>query len=143
LNFVVNILQLFDNPTGIVINYEVPYVKGPDVCTSNCQPTITQITDASGNEITTITVGTPFRIIGTNFTTATGVFFTAVIGGSRKSAVPGDSFQIDSDTQITVMPPASFVPNAGETVSNITVRIYVMASGGQNFPNTSITAISL
>lgn len=143
LNFVVNILQLFDNPTGIVINHEVPFVKGPDVCTANCQPTITQITDASGNDITTITVGTPFRIIGTNFTTATGVFFTAVIGGSRKSAVPGDSFQIDSDTQITVMPPVTFVPNAGETVSNITVRIYVVASGGQNFPNTSITAISL
>jgi hypothetical protein len=143
LNFVVNILQLFDRPTGIVINHDVPFVKGPDVCTSNCQPTVTQITDANGVDITTMTVGTPFRIIGTNFTTATGVFFTAIIGGSRKSAVPADSFQIDSDTQITVMPPVTFVPNAGETVSNITVRIYVVASGGQNFPNTSIIAISL
>ncbi|CAN2222917.1 Listeria/Bacterioides repeat [Candidatus Nanopelagicaceae bacterium] len=143
LNFVVNILQLFDNPTGIVINHDVPYVKGPDVCTADCQPTITQITDANGVDITTMTVSTSFRIIGTNFTTATGVFFTAVIGGSRKSAVPADSFQIDSDTQITVMPPVTFVPNAGETISNITVRIYVVASGGQNFPNTMITAISL
>jgi hypothetical protein len=93
--------------------------------------------------MTTMIVGTPFRIVGTNFNTATGVFFTATIGGSRRSAVPADSFQIDDDTHITVMPPASFVPNTGETVSNITVRIYVVASGGQNFPNTSIIAISL
>jgi hypothetical protein len=143
LNFIVNILQLFNNPTGIVINRDVPFIKGAEVCTVNCQPTVTQITDVTGADITTMTVGTPFRIIGTNFTTASGVFFTAVIGGSRRTAVPADSFQIDSDTQITVMPPTTFGPNAGETVSSITVRIYVVASGGQNFPNTSIIAISL
>lgn len=144
LNFVINIIQLFDNnPTGITINSEVPIVVGDVACTLDCVPTITAIQDMSGNEMTDMKVGIPFRIIGTNFNTATKVLFTATIGGSRRSAVAADSFQIDSDTQITVLPPTSFVPNGIESTSTITVRVVVVASGGQSFPNSSITTISL
>ena len=143
LNFVVNILQIFDNPTGISINHEVPVTKGPNVCTSNCRPTITSITDVNGTTMTTLVAGTSFRIIGTNFSTASAVMFSAVIDGNDLDGVDADSFQIDSDTQITVMPPASFVPNAGESVSNTLVLIFVQASGGLTPPNMTIVRISL
>ena len=143
LNFVVNIMQLFDNPTGIAINQEVPFVTGAIACTVNCQPTITGITDVNGTPMTTLVAGTAFRIVGTNFNTATNVLFTATLNGTRRSAISADSFQIDSDTQITVMPPAIFVPNGTDSVSNIVVRIVVVASGGSSFPNSTIIAISL
>jgi len=129
--------------TGITITSEVPIVKGPESCSVDCMPTVTDIRDLSGNSINTITVGTPFKIIGTNFNTTTSVYFSARIGGVRLSSVAADSFQIDDDNTLTVMAPANFVPNAGENSSTIGVRIVVLASGGSSFPNQQITIISL
>ena len=106
-------------------------------------PTVTDIRNLSGSSITTLTVGTPIKIIGTNFNTTTTVYFSARIGGVQLRSVPADSFQVDDDNTLTVMPPSNFVPNAGENASNIVVRIVVMASGGSNFPNQQITIISL
>jgi hypothetical protein len=143
LNFVVNILQLFSNPTGISINSYVPFTKGPDVCTSNCRPTITQITDMNGTTITSLAANTPFRIIGTNFNTTTSVQFSAMIGTEDIFGEDADSFQIDSDTQLTVMPPAILVPAPGQSSTATTVLIHVRASGGLSSPNMTITLVTL
>jgi hypothetical protein len=129
--------------TGISIASEIPIVRGPETCSVDCMPTVTDIRNLSGSSITTLTVGTPIKIIGTNFNTTTTVYFSGRIGGVRLSSVSADSFQVDDDNTLTVMPPANFVPNAGENASNITVRIVVLASGGSSFPNQQITIISL
>jgi hypothetical protein len=129
--------------TGISIASEIPIVRGPETCSVDCMPTVTDIRDLSGNSITTMTVGTPIKIIGTNFNTTTNVYFSGRIGGVRLSSVAADSFQVDDDNTLTVMPPTNFVPNAGENASNISVRIVVLASGGSSFPNQQITIISL
>jgi hypothetical protein len=129
--------------TGISISSEIPIITGPETCLANCMPTVTDIRNLSGSSITTLTVGTPIKIIGTNFNTTTTVYFSARIGGVQLRSVPADSFQVDDDNTLTVMPPSNFVPNAGENASNIVVRIVVMASGGSNFPNQQITIISL
>ena len=128
LNFVVSIIQLFDNPTGISINHDVPIEKGPDACTVDCVPTITAIQDASGNAITAIQIGIPFRIVGTNFNTTTTVYF--------KRSTPADSFQVDSDTQLTVMPPSALAVGDG------VVNIVVVANGGRSFPNSSVIKVN-
>lgn len=135
LNFVVNLLQIFDNPTGIAINHDVPFTKGADVCTSNCQPTISDIQDTSGTSITSLRAGQTIWIIGTNFTTATAVYF--------KRSTPADAFQIDSDTKIIATIPSTIQPNAGETSSSITISISVVASGGRSFPNSQIVTVTL
>jgi hypothetical protein len=128
--------------TGITITSEVPVVTGPETCSADCVPQITDVQDLSGNSTVTLTVGAPLRIVGVDLNTTERVLFTARINGARLSSVPADSFQIDSPTQLTVMPPANFVPNAGENSSTITVRILVMSPGG-SINTEKIVIISL
>ncbi len=128
--------------TGITITSEVPVVTGPETCSADCVPQITDVQDLSGNSTVTLTVGAPLRIVGVDLNTTERVLFTARINGTRLSSVPADSFQIDSPTQLTVMPPANFVPNAGENSSAITVRILVMSPGG-SINTEKIVIISL
>ena len=135
LNFVVNVVQLFENPTGITINSEVPITKGADSCTLNCQPTITDIQDTNGTSITALRAGQTIWIIGTNFNTATAVFF--------KRNLPADGFQIDSDTKIIATIPSAIQPNPGESSSPLTISISVVASGGRSFPNSQIVTVTL
>jgi hypothetical protein len=145
LNFVSNIdwNAVFNSGSGITITSEVPLTKGPDTCSVDCMPTVTDIRDLLGNSINTLKIGVPFNIIGTDFNTATAVYFSARIGGVRLRSIPADSFQINDNNSITVMAPSSFVPNSGENSSAITVSLVVLASGGSNFPNEQITIISL
>jgi hypothetical protein len=128
--------------TGITITSEVPVITGPETCSADCVPQITDVQDLSGNSTVTLTVGAPLRIVGVDLNTTERVLFTARINGARLSSVPADSFQIDSPTQLTVMPPANFVPNAGENSSTITVRILVMSPGG-SINTEKIVIISL
>jgi hypothetical protein len=133
LNFVSNIdwNALFNSGSGITISSEVPFIAGPITCSSGCIPVITDIRTSGGVSTTTLTANTPIQIIGSDLSTTTFVYFTARINGVRLSGVSADSVQIDSDDQLTVMPPASFVPNSGENSSNISVRIVVVTPGGQ------------
>jgi hypothetical protein len=133
---------IFNSGSGITIKSEVPYIAGPTTCTSGCIPVVTDIRTSSGVSTTTLTAATPIQIIGSDLNTTTFVYFTARINGVRLSSVSADSVQIDSDTQLTVMPPASFVPNPGENTSNIAVRIVVVTPGGQTASN-QIIIISL
>ncbi len=133
---------VFNSGSGITITSAVPITVGPDTCSLDCVPQITDVQDASGNPTTTLTVGAPLRIVGVDLNTTDRVLFTARINGVRMSNVPADSFQIDSPTQLTVMPPASFVPNTGENSSSITVRIIVFSSGG-SINTEKIVIISL
>ena len=135
LNFVVNVVQLFENPTGITINSEVPITKGADSCTLNCQPTITDIQDTNGTSITSLRAGQTIWIIGTNFNTATAVYF--------KRNVPADGFQVESDTKIIATIPSAIQPNPGESSSPLTISISVVASGGRSFPNSQIVTVTL
>jgi hypothetical protein len=133
LNFVSNIdwNALFNSGSGITISSEVPFIAGPITCSSGCIPVITDIRTSGGVSTSTLTANTPIQIIGSDLSTTTFVYFTARINGVRLSGVSADSVQIDSDDQLTVMPPASFVPNSGENSSNISVRIVVVTPGGQ------------
>jgi hypothetical protein len=135
LNFVVNVVQLFENPTGISINPVVPFTKGADSCSVNCQPTITDIQDTNGVSITTLRVGQTIWILGTNFNTATAVYF--------KRNLSADGFQIDSDTKIIATIPSAIQPNPGESSSSLTISISVVASGGRSFPNSQIVTVTL
>jgi hypothetical protein len=144
LNFVSNIdwNTLFNSGSGIKVASEITITTGPTTCTSGCIPVITDIRSLADVSITTLTANTPIRIIGSDLSTTTFVYFTARINGVRLSSVNADSFQIDSDNQITVMPPVSFEPNTGQNSSNIAVRIVVVTPGGQT-ANSQIVIISL
>jgi hypothetical protein len=144
LNFVSNINWdgAFNGGTGITIASSTPIITGPDSCSVDCVPEITDIQDASGNSTNVLTVGAPLRIIGVDLNGTLYVYFTARINGSRLSNVPAESFQIDSSTQLTVMPPTNFIPNNGENSSNIAVRIIVVTSGGR-YINEKIARITL
>ena len=120
---------------NITINSEVPITKGADSCTLNCQPTITDIQDANGTSITALRAGQTIWIIGTNFNTATAVYF--------KRNLPADGFQIDSDTKIIATIPSAIQPNPGESSSPLTISISVVASGGRSFPNSQIVTVTL
>jgi len=133
---------IFNSGSGITIKSEVPITVGQTTCSVDCVPQITDIQDASGNPTTTLTVGAPVRLIGVDLNTTDRILFTARINGVRLSNVPADSFQIDSPTQITVMPPANFVPNTGENSSSISVRIIIFSSGG-SINTEKIVIISL
>jgi hypothetical protein len=67
-------------------------VKGPDVCTTGCVPTITSANtyDVSEGDLIVLT--------GTNFLTVTKVYFNIY--------TEGPNFIADSDTQISVRVPA-------------------------------------
>jgi hypothetical protein len=127
LNFVLSVMQLFDNPTGISINHDVPLVKGADICISACVPTITALQDGSGNTITTLQIGIPFTIIGTNFSTTTSILF--------KRSLPADAFTVIDNNTLSVVPPSTLATGDG------VVSIAVVASGGRSFPNSSITKV--
>jgi hypothetical protein len=92
---------------------------------------ISDVRNSAGTSTTILTVGSPLQIVGSDLSTTTNVYFTARINGVRLSSVNADSIQIDSDNQLTVMPPVNFVPNTGENSSNIAVRIVVVTPGGQ------------
>jgi hypothetical protein len=144
MNFVSNIdwNTLFNSGSGIKVASEITITTGPTTCTSGCIPVITDIRSLGDASITTLTANTAIRIIGSDLSTTTSVYFTARINGIRLSSVNADSFQIDSDNQITVMPPVGFEPNTGQNSSNIAVRIVVVTPGGQT-ANSQIVVISL
>jgi uncharacterized repeat protein (TIGR02543 family) len=97
----------FDAPpagTVIVINSAVPVTKGPDACTSNCQPKVTSVSP------TTVFLGDPLTITGVNFTDATEVIFDLDWSVT--------SFQIDNGgTTITVIVPSDL--DVGPGVLNV------------------------
>jgi hypothetical protein len=133
LNFVsyIDWNAFFNSNSGIKISSEIPIVTGPTTCTSGCIPVISDVRNSAGTSTTILTVGSPLQIIGSDLITTTNVYFTARINGVRLSSINADSIQIDSDNQLTVMPPTNFVPNTGENSSNIAVRIVVVTPGGQ------------
>jgi hypothetical protein len=137
LNFVANIdwNAVFNSGSGISIASEVPITTGPISCEENCQPTVIDIQDTSGASITSLRVGQTIWIIGTNFNTASAVYF--------RRSIPADGFQVDSDIKIVATIPSSIGPNSGETSSTITISIAVVASGGRSFPNTQIVTVTL
>jgi uncharacterized repeat protein (TIGR02543 family) len=92
-NFVIVDIVVPANPnSGITIAPTVPVVKGPDVCTTGCVPTITSANtyDVSEGDLIVLT--------GTNFLTVTKVYFNIY--------TEGPNFIADSDTQISVRVPA-------------------------------------
>ena len=91
----------FDAPsnTGITINTEVPITKDVDQCSTDCVPTITGVSS------TRINSGDLLVITGTDFAGATEVIF------NRSFVVT--TFQIDSNTQITVMVPSGLPVGTG------------------------------
>jgi uncharacterized repeat protein (TIGR02543 family) len=137
LNFVSNIdwNAVFNSGSGITITSQVPFTAGPITCEQDCQPTITDIQDTSGTSITSLRVGQTIWIIGTNFNTATEVYF--------RRSIPANGYQIDSDTKIVATIPSSIAPNPSESISTMTISISVVASGGRSFPNTQIVTVTL
>ena len=92
--------SLAQGPGGITISSQVPVTKGPDVCTSNCQPKIT------GVSATSVFIGDPITLTGINFATATEVIFNLDFSVSV--------FQIDGGgTSITVIVPSDLDPGSG------------------------------
>jgi hypothetical protein len=92
-NFVILTFVVPSNSSsGITIAPTVPVVKGPDVCTSGCVPTIASADtyDVSEGDLIVIT--------GTNFLTVTKVYFNIY--------TEAPNFIADSDTQISVRVPA-------------------------------------
>lgn len=129
LNFVQNIVDIFNGASGITINHEVPLTVGPVVCSTNCVPTITAIYDQLTSSTTAITRGMTIIIQGTNFNTTTEVVF------QRRFSAGVGSFQINSDTELAVAVPM--------TLRNVTpVEIWVVASGGDSATWTGITVIN-
>lgn len=104
--FVQNTFNFDAPPSGtvIVINSAVPVTKGPDACTSNCQPKVTSVSP------TTVFLGDPLTITGVNFTDATEVIFDLDWSVT--------SFQIDNGgTTITVIVPSDL--DVGPGVLNV------------------------
>jgi hypothetical protein len=108
-NFVQNTFN-FDAPpsgTAIVLNSQVPFTVGPEACTADCQPTITDISPMA------VSVGNLIVITGTNFSGADTVIF------NRNIMVT--TFQIDNNgTTITVSVPSNAV--SAEGAGSVTVR---------------------
>jgi hypothetical protein len=137
LNFVSNVdfNALFNSGSGITITSAVPITVGPDTCSVDCVPEITDVQDTSGASITSLREGQTIWIIGTNFNTATEVYF--------RRSIPANGFQIDSDIKIVATIPSSIAPNPGENTSTMTISIAIVASGGRSFPNTQIVTVTL
>lgn len=107
-NFVAAVFN-FDSAagsTGITITSEVPIIKDADVCSANCVPTITSVTPS------TFQSGDLLTIVGVDFVGATAVIF------NRNVMVT--NFQVDSNTQITVLVPNGL--NPGVETGSISVR---------------------
>jgi hypothetical protein len=99
-NFVIFQVTAPANPvTGITITPTTPIVKGPDVCTSGCVPTLTSadVYDVAEADLIILT--------GTNLLTVTKVYFNIYI--------EAPNFTADSDTQISVRVPADLPQGDG------------------------------
>jgi hypothetical protein len=105
---------VISNPTtGITITPTVPLTKGPDVCTTGCVPTISQVAPF------TAYVGDIIVLTGTNLNGTSKVIFNVFTEATN--------FTVNSDTQITVQIPTGLP--AGET------GIEVVAPGGTSARN--------
>ena len=114
LEFTVYVAPVISNPTtGITITPTVPITKGPDVCTTGCVPTISQVAPF------TAYVGDIIVLTGTNLNGTSKVIFNVFTEATN--------FTVDLDTQITVQIPAGLP--AGET------GIEVVAPGGTSARN--------
>jgi hypothetical protein len=92
-NFVIVAIVVPANPnSGITIAPTVPVVKGPDVCTTGCVPTIISA------DTYDVAEGDLIVLTGTNFNGVTKVFFNIY--------TEAPNFIADSDTQISVRVPA-------------------------------------
>jgi uncharacterized repeat protein (TIGR02543 family) len=101
-NFVIFQVTAPANPvTGITITPTTPIVKGPDVCTSGCVPTLTSadVYDVAEADLIILT--------GTNLLTVTKVYFNIY--------TEAPNFTADSDTQLSVRVPAD-LPQGDATV---------------------------
>ena len=104
-NFVIFQVVNPGNPiTGITITPTTPIVKGPDVCTSGCVPTLTSadVYDVAEADLIILT--------GTNLLTVTKVYFNIY--------TEAPNFTADSDTQISVRVPAD-LPQGDATIEVI------------------------
>ena len=101
-NFVVVVAEVPSNPvTGITIAPTTPIVKGPDVCTSGCVPTLTSA------DVYDVAEGDLIILTGTNLQTVTKVYFNIY--------TEAPNFTADSDTQISVRVPAD-LPQGDATI---------------------------
>jgi uncharacterized repeat protein (TIGR02543 family) len=92
-NFVIFQVTVPANPnTGITVTPTTPIVKGPDVCTSGCVPTLT------GADIYDVAEGDLIILTGTNLLTVTKVYFNIY------TVAP--NFTANSDTELAVRVPA-------------------------------------
>lgn len=101
-NFVIFQVTAPANPvTGITITPTTPIVKGPDVCTSGCVPTLTSadVYDVAEADLIILT--------GTNLLTVTKVYFNIY--------TEAPNFTADSDTQLSVRVPAD-LPQGDATI---------------------------
>ena len=104
-NFVIFQVVNPGNPiTGITITPTTPIVKGPDVCTSGCVPTLTSadVYDVAEADLIILT--------GTNLLTVTKVYFNIY--------TEAPNFTPDSDTQLSVRVPAD-LPQGDATIEVI------------------------
>jgi hypothetical protein len=101
-NFVIVVFVVPANTdTGITIAPSVPVVKGPDVCTSGCVPTI------ASADVYDVVEGDLIVLTGTNFLGVTKVYFNIY--------TEAPNFIADSDTQISVRVPAD-LPQGDATI---------------------------
>jgi hypothetical protein len=101
-NFVIIVATAPTNTTtGITIAPSVPVVKGPDVCTSGCVPTI------ASADIYDVAEGDLIVLTGTNFLGVTKVYFNIY--------TEAPNFNVDTDTQISLRVPAD-LPQGDATI---------------------------
>ena len=103
-NFVLVPVFIFGNgTTGITIASNTPLTVGETACTTGCVPTLTAISPYDGAE------GDVITLTGTNFTGALRVIFNVFTNAI--------TFNVDSDTQISVQIPG------GLTVGDGTIEV--------------------
>lgn len=112
-NFTLVPVFVFGNgTTGITIAPNTTLTVGETACTSGCVPTLTGISPYAGAE------GDVITLTGTNFTGALRVIFNVFTNAT--------TFNVDSDTQITVQVPAGLTAGEGTlevvTPGGITAR---------------------
>ena len=108
-NFVVVVAAAPSNPvTGITIAPTTPIVKGPDVCTTGCVPTLV------GADVYDVAEADLILLTGTNLSTVTMVFFNIY--------TEAPNFTANSDTELAVRVPA------GLTQGDATIE--VVSPGG-------------
>lgn len=101
-NFVIIQVTVPANPvTGITIAPTTPIVKGPDICSSGCVPTLTNA------DIYDVAEGDLIILTGTNLLTVTKVYFNIY--------TEAPNFTANSDTQLAVRVPAN-LPQGDSTI---------------------------